>query len=140
MQAALGVGQLERVDQVVDRKREMARLYSAGLAGLPLHLPVERPGVKNVYWMYGLVLGYEVGFDAAELAARLGERGVQTRPFFVGMHEQPALLRRGLFKGEAYPVTERISRRGLYLPSGQAITDEQIAVVIAAVKDVFGRS
>jgi perosamine synthetase len=140
MQAALGVGQLERVDQVVDRKREMARLYSAGLAGLPLQLPVERPGVKNVYWMDGLVLGDEVGFDAGELAARLGERGVQTRPFFVGMHEQPALLRRGLFKDEVYPVTERISRRGLYLPSGQAITDEQIAVVIAAVKDVFGRS
>lgn len=138
LQAAVGLGQLERVDVVVQRKREMARRYSAGLEGLPADLPVERPGARNVYWMYGLVLHDSVPFDAAGLARRLAERDIETRPFFRGMHEQPALRARGLFAGESYPVTERISRRGLYLPSGQAITDEQIDAVCSAVRDVLG--
>ena len=50
-------------------------------------------------------------------------RGVETRPFFLGMHEQPALHRLGLFAGESYPVAERIARQGLYLPSGLTLTD-----------------
>ena len=137
LQAALGVGQLGRIEQVIGRKREMARAYADGLRGLPLALPVERPRVTNVYWMYGVVLDESVDFGADAFAMQLAERGVQTRPFFVGMHEQPALRRRGLFEAERYPVTERISSRGLYLPSGQALTDEQIHRVIQAVRDVL---
>lgn len=139
LQAALGVGQLERIGAVVARRREMAAAYTAGLADLPLRLPVERPGAKNVYWMYGVVLDDAVGFDAARFAALLAAEGVETRPFFVGMHEQPVFLRQGMFAGESYPVTERISRQGLYLPSGSAITDAQIADVIAAVRRILGR-
>jgi perosamine synthetase len=137
VQAAIGVGQLERIDATVARKREVAAAYTRGLAGLPLQLPAEKSGAKNVYWMYGIVLDDEVDFDAGTFAARLCERGVETRPFFAGMHEQPVLRKRGLFAGESYPVTDRISRRGLYLPSGQAITDEQVAEVISAVRDVL---
>jgi perosamine synthetase len=87
--------------------------------------------------MYGVVLDDEVDFDAAEFASRLARLGVQTRPFFVGMHEQPVFQAKGLFVGECYPVTERISARGLYLPSGQAITDGQIQEVISAVRQVL---
>ncbi len=137
LQAAIGVGQLENIDAVVSRKREMAAVYERGLMGLPLHLPVEEALAKNVYWMYGVVLDDRVDLDADGFAALLAERGVQTRPFFVGMHEQPVLRRKGLFAGETYPVTERISARGLYLPSGQAITDTQIEEVIAAVRDIL---
>jgi perosamine synthetase len=72
--------------------------------------------------------------DAIEFARRLRDEGVETRPFFLGMHEQPALLDRGLFAGERYPVTERIARQGLYLPSGLALTDDQIDQVCAAVR------
>jgi perosamine synthetase len=137
LQAAVGVGQLERIEEVLARKGQVAARYSAGLAGLPLALPIERPRAANVYWMYGVVLDDGVEFDAATFAARLAERGVQTRPFFVGMHEQPVFRTRGLFSGERYPVTERISARGLYMPSGQAITDGQVDEVISAVRDVF---
>jgi perosamine synthetase len=137
IQAALGVGQLESIDQVITRKRQMARRYSEGLADSPLQLPAELKDAKNVYWMYGVVLNDDVDLDASRFAALLEERGVQTRPFFTGMHEQPVLRDRGLFAGEAYPVTERISRRGLYLPSGQAITDSQVDAVIDAVRRVL---
>ena len=102
----------------------MAEQYAERLRDLPaLQLPVERPWARSVYWMYGVVLAEESGMDAEELSGRLRERGVETRPFFLGMHEQPALHRLGLFAGESYPVAERIARQGLYLPSGLTLTD-----------------
>jgi perosamine synthetase len=82
--------------------------------------------------MYGIVLEDDVAFDATDFARRLKAHGVDTRPFFVGMHEQPVL--RGLFADESYPVTERLSRRGLYLPSGLTLDEAQIETVCAAVR------
>lgn len=135
VQAALGVAQLERIDEIIARKREVAAAYAAGLVGLAgLQLPVERPWARNVYWMYGVVVDESTGCDAAGLAARLHELGVETRPFFLGMHEQPALRELGLFRGEQHPVAERLARQGLYLPSGLALTDEQVQTVTAAVR------
>lgn len=138
VQAAIGVAQVGRVDQHIAHKRAMAERYAANLRGLnQISLPIERPWAKNVYWMYGIVLGDEVAFDARECAKRLRERGIDTRPFFLGMHEQPVLLDRGLFRGERYPVTERLARRGFYLPSGLTLTDEQIDRASAALRDVL---
>jgi perosamine synthetase len=135
VQAAIGLAQIERIDDHLARKRRIAARYSERLRNVPaLRLPVELPGVKNVYWMYGVVLSESVPFDAKELAARLKQHGVDTRPFFLGMHEQPVLRARGLFGGESYPVTERLSRRGLYLPSGLGLTEAEIDTVCAAVE------
>ena len=64
----------------------------------------------------------------------LRNKGVDTRPFFLGMHEQPVLRERGLFAGENYPVTERLARRGLYLPSGLGLGEKEIDTVCAAVQ------
>jgi perosamine synthetase len=136
VQAGIGLAQVARIDDHVAQKRRMAALYNQRLGKLTgLRLPVERPGFKNVYWMYGIVLDDAVPFDAAEFASRLKVRGIDTRPFFVGMHEQPVLRERGLFAGEKYPVTERLARRGLYLPSGLTLTDAQIELVCAAVRE-----
>lgn len=138
VQAAIGLAQAERVDETVARKREVARAYTEGLRDLDvLQLPVERPGVTNVYWMYGVVLRDDVGLDAVAFAAELAARGIGTRPFFVGMHEQPVFLRMGLFAGERYPVTERLSRRGLYLPSGTALTVDEVQRVCDVVHEVL---
>jgi perosamine synthetase len=114
-------------------------MYTAGLSEVDgLQLPAEAPWAKSVYWMYGLVLDEATGLDAVAFANRLRERGVDTRPFFLGMHEQPALHELGLFGGESYPVAERLARQGLYLPSGLALTDEQVARVCAAVRETVG--
>ena len=115
---------------------------AAGRAGtgIPgITLPVEEPWATNVYWMYGLVLDEATGLDAVEFARRLKARGVETRPFFLGMHEQPAFQARGLFRGERYPVAERIARQGLYLPSGLTLTEEQIVEVAGAVARTLAR-
>jgi perosamine synthetase len=138
LQAALGVAQLERIDEIVARKREVAALYTAGLGDIAgLQLPAEARWARSVYWMYGVVLDESTGLDAEAFAKRLRERGVDTRPFFLGMHEQPALHELGLFRGESYPVAERLARQGLYLPSGLALTDEQVQRVCAAVGEAL---
>ena len=138
LQAALGLAQLERFDQIVERKRWMGRSYTERLAGLAgVQLPVEEPWARQVYWMFGIVLDEATGLDAVELAKRLKARGVETRPFFLGMHEQPVFHERGLFLHERYPVAERIARQGLYLPSGLTLTETQIDAVCAALVDAL---
>ena len=137
LQAAVGVAQVERIEQHIEQKRWMAREYKSRLSGLPIALPVERNWAKNVYWMYGLVLDDSVPFEAVEFARRLREKGVDTRPLFLGMHEQPVLQDMGLFKQESYPITERLARRGLYLPSGLTLTEAQIDEVSATVRSIL---
>ncbi len=133
MQAAIGCAQLEKIDFFIQRKLEMAAKYNEGLRDLPLQIPHIEPWARTSVWMYAIVLDDSVPFDAAEFAHRLMDSGVQSRPFFLGMHEQPVYRKMGCFMDQAFPVTERIARRGLYLPSGQAITDDQIQTVIEAV-------
>lgn len=135
VQAAIGLAQMERMDEILARKRRMGRMYADRLKDIPvLQLPVEESWARNVYWMYGMLLDEAAGIDAGELARRLKADGIETRPFFLGMHEQPVFLERGLFRGERHPVTERIARRGLYLPSGLTITERQIDRVCGAVR------
>ncbi len=137
LQAAVGLGQLERIDEIVARKRWMGAEYTRRLKDIKgLQLPTEEPWAHNVYWMYGVVLSEEVGMDATQLALRLQERGVETRPFFWGMHEQPIFHKQGLFVNEHYPIAERLARRGLYLPSGLALTNDQLTRVCDEVHEV----
>jgi len=136
MQAAIGLAQLEHIDWAIARKRAIAQEYARGLDGISvLQLPVEESWAHSIYWMYGMVVGEDAGMDAQALAKRLAARGVETRPFFLGMHEQPVLLERGLFGSELYPVASRLARLGLYLPSGLGLSNAQIATVCGAVRD-----
>ncbi|HXZ67847.1 MAG TPA: DegT/DnrJ/EryC1/StrS family aminotransferase [Alphaproteobacteria bacterium] len=139
VQAALGLGQIERLDQAIAKKRAMGRRYRELLGGdNRIQLPQERSaGADNVYWVFGLVLSDAIAFDAQEMMRRLADRKIGTRPFFFPMHEQPVLRRMGLFKGLSLPVSERIARRGFYIPSGLALTDAQMGEVAHAVKEAL---
>jgi perosamine synthetase len=140
MQAALGLAQLARLDELVERKRWMGREYTARLSGVEgLQLPVEKPWARSVYWMYGVVVSEETGMDAEQLATLLADRGVETRPFFLGMHEQPVFRAMDLFRNDSFPVAERIARQGLYLPSGLALTEQQLEAVCGAIHSVLAR-
>ncbi|HEX9483149.1 MAG TPA: DegT/DnrJ/EryC1/StrS family aminotransferase, partial [Gemmatimonadaceae bacterium] len=119
LQAALALPQIDRIGELLERKRWIGSAYAERLASVScLELPAPQPWARSSCWMYGVVLREDARVDVKELAARLAVRGVQTRPLFVGMHEQPALLERGYFAGERYPVAERLTRRGIHLPSG----------------------
>jgi len=138
LQAALGLAQVERIDDIVARKRAMGRAYTERLSRLGgLELQVEQEWSRGVYWMYGLLVRETTGLDAAELSRRLAARGIETRPFFLGMHEQPVLRKRGLFRDQSYPVAERLARQGLYLPSGLGLNEEQIECICQAVAEAL---
>jgi len=138
IQAAIGLAQLERIDELVEKKRWIGRLYNEKLKDVSgLILPVEEPWAKNVYWMYGVLLDDKTGMDANEFAIRLCENGVNTRPFFLGMHEQPVFHQMGLFKDESYPVAEKIARKGLYLPSGLTLKEKEIKKITKAIKEIL---
>jgi perosamine synthetase len=141
VQAALGLAQLEKADEKVARKRENARLYTERLRGVQdLALPVERPGARSVYWMYGVVPGERYRQPRARLMGRLKEAGIDTRAFFHPMHLQPvyqgADARFPDCRG-AYPHSTRAGERGLYLPSGHGVTPAQIDEVCAKLKSVL---
>ena len=128
IQAALGVAQLERMDEFVAKKRRMGALYNKLLSHVTsIQLGVPRTDyAESIYWVYGVVLKDEVPFDAREAIERLANAGVGARPFFWCMHEQPVFEKMGMFKNEKYPVGERIARRGFYIPSGLGLSEKQI--------------
>lgn len=141
LQAALGVAQLERLDEFLEKKRWIGRRYNDLLADLPgVQLPLAKTYAENIYWVYGLVLDDFVEFGAEEVMRRLANVGVGCRPFFYPMHQQPVLRGLGSFEGVSYPVAERISQRGFYVPSGLALTEDQILRVADALKHVFASS
>ncbi len=139
LQAAMGVAQLERLDEFVERKRCMGQRYTELLSEIPgLQLPVPKTDyATNIYWVYGIVLKEEVPFDAKEAMRRLAHFKIGTRPFFWPMHEQPILQKMGFFDGVSCPVAERIARRGFYIPSGLALTNEQMEQVAHILREIM---
>jgi perosamine synthetase len=130
VQAAIGVAQLERIGQIVAKKRQIGDWYQQRLRGHPrLRLPPERTDyAENIYWVFGVVLDDAVPFDATEAMMRLRSKGVDSRHFFWPIHEQPVFRRKGWFTNERCPNAERIARRGLYLPSGVGLTEEEAEI------------
>jgi len=141
LQAALGWAQLQHLDASVRRKREIGRLYSELLEGCPgLVLPKDRNATdeENIYWVYGVEVAESVSADAEEVCQRLAKVKVGTRPFFWPMHEQPVFEKMRLFEKASFPVAERIARRGFYIPSGLALTDDDCKEVARRVRLVMG--
>jgi len=139
LQAAVGVAQLERIGETLAKKRQIGAWYRERLADIPgLGLPLDRVDyATNIYWVFGVVLGDDSPVDAGGAIARLTGKGVDCRHFFWPMHEQPALRRMGLFAGESHPNAERLARRGIYLPSGVALTQVQADRVACALREVM---
>jgi perosamine synthetase len=139
MQAALGLAQLERLDEFVARKRRMGAEYTKKLAHLGgIQLPLSKTDyAENVYWVFGMVLDRKLGFSAEEAMKRLAAVGIGNRPFFYPMHRQPVLRKMGYFSGESYPVAEQLYDFGFYVPSGMALSDEDIEKVSASVISIL---
>jgi len=128
LQAALGLAQLERLDEFVSKKRTMGAEYSKHLHNLPnVQQPLAQTKyANNIYWVYGLVLNENSQLNAVEAMKKLAQAGVGTRPFFYPMHQQPVLKRLGLFDKECYPIAERLYCQGFYIPSGLGLNKDQI--------------
>jgi len=138
LQAAVGVAQLERIGEFIERKRLMGKTYDELLGDIQeLQRPLAKTAfAQNIYWVYGVVIDDKV-MNGKELMQQLHQEGVGTRAFFYPMHQQPVLLRMGLFKDEQYPVAERLAKQGIYIPSGLALTQEQMKTVSDKLKKVL---
>ena len=139
LQAAVGLAQLERLNEFIIRKREMGRYYTERLREIKgLSLPAEKTDyADNIYWVYGLLLDKEIQADNRTVQKLLAEEGIGARTFFWCIHEQPVYQKKGLFKGEVYPNGEYLGRKGFYIPSGIALTKEQMDKVISAIIKVM---
>lgn len=137
LQAALGVSQIDRLPEIIAQKRNMAATYRRLLAGVPgLSFQAEEPWARGVAWVAGVLLDEDHPLSASEVMARMKAAGIETRPFFLGMHEQPVFRREGLFVGDRFPVTERLASKGFYLPNGLALQPAQLEQVAETLAEI----
>ncbi len=137
LQAACGLGQMEHIDEFVRKKQWMDSEYRKRLGDITyLRLPITKPWATNVFWMYAIVLEEEFPMTKDQFKAKLLEKGIDTRDFFYSSASQP-IVRKMIGDQGSFPVSEKIAERGLYLPSGLAITEEQIEYVCDAIHSIL---
>lgn len=132
LQAAIGLAQLERLQEFVTLKRKMGKMYTELFSDLKdkIELPLSQTSyADNIYWVYGIILKDHIPFNAQEAMKKLADEGIGTRPFFYPMHQQPVFKDMGWYQNESYPNAERMTERGFYVPSGLALTPENMQEV-----------
>ncbi len=131
IQAAVGVAQLEKIEEHLQKKQEMGKLYQEIFRNNEkFQKPLEKTSyAQNVYWVFGLVMDKSDKRSAHEVIEQLAKEGIGCRPFFYPMNLQPALKKLGLFEGESYPVAEWLYEKGFYVPSGLSLTEEQMLYI-----------
>ncbi len=142
LQAALGVAQLERLDEFIVKKRQIGEWYNSLLKGINgLQLPQEKDDYsKNIYWIYGLLIKKDLNINAIDVMKQLGEFGIGSRPFFYSMHNQPVFNKMGLFKNVNLPNSDYLSEKGFYIPSGLALTYDQAVFVSEKLKIIMSNA
>lgn len=139
IQAAVGLAQLEKLPDSINRKREIGYRYFNNLKHLAgVQLPLTKTKYsENIFWIFGLVIKNNNFENAKSVMDVLKTKKIGTRPFFWPMHEQPVFHKMGLFQNESHPKSELLARNGFYIPSGLAITNEQIDIVSDALIEIF---
>ena len=94
---------------------------------------------SNIYWIYGLVLSDQINFSSEDAMSYLKEKNIGTRPFFYPIHQQPIFKKMGLFVGQKFPVAEKISRKGFYVPSGLNLSQQQIEKVCVCIYEMMNK-
>ncbi len=129
--AAIGLAQLEQVEQFLSRKREIADMYNKELASLPVTPHCEIGEVRHSYWMYSILLDDPQKRDP--LRNFLDDRGIETRPVFYPVHTMPIYSQ----KFQRHPVAESLGWRGINLPSWPGLEHHQMMNIISAMRDYF---
>lgn len=139
LQAAVGMAQLERLNEFVDRKHKMGEFYTEELSDIRgIQLPIRKTDyAENIYWVFGIVLNEDINISNREIVKMLAAEGIGARTFFWCMHEQPVYKEAGIFDGERYINAEYLARKGFYIPSGLALDSKQMEKVVSGVKKVL---
>jgi len=139
VQAAIGLAQLEQIDEFIKIKRNIGLKYNQYFENNRyLQIPVNcSNAASNIYWVYPLVLKKEFGMDAAGVMSLLNQSGIATRPFFYPLHLQPVLQKMNVVeKGLSFPNSEFIAERGFYIPSGTTLTEEELLFIADKVNKI----
>lgn len=125
LQAAVGLAQLEQVDQFIQRKQAIARLYAQFFEGLPgLTLMPTPPDTTATYWLYTVLLRPDATLAARQaLIQRLRTKGIEARPLWRPMHELPVHRDCQRMSGEQ---ASELHRRSVSLPSGAGLTLDDV--------------
>jgi perosamine synthetase len=137
MQAALGLAQLERIDELVEMKRRIFGWYREELASVEgVRLNAEPPGTKNSYWMVTMVVDPALGVTTAQLMERLDKKDVDTRPFFHPLSALPAYAAhpQATAARARNKVGYAVSDHGVNLPSALNLARDQVSRVCDAVR------
>lgn len=127
IQAAIGLAQLERADEFIDHKRNLAARYTAALKGLPVEVHKEAPGTVHSYWMFSILVERAAQRDA--LREHLAKDGIETRPVFYPMHTMPMYAR----NYRKHAVAEDLAWRGINLPSWPGLNDDQVVRIVESI-------
>ena len=136
--AAIGCGQLEKIEEVIMMKIAVAKKYSEGLRDLKsLQLPIQKEYAKSVYWMYQIVLRGIWKGRRNEVMTELRQKGIETRESFVPFNQQEIFLKDGYVSNDDCPVANNIGANGFYLPSGPVFYAGEQERVIEAIRQIF---
>lgn len=140
--AALGLAQLERIDELIARKRDIFRWYRERLGNLNgIALNVEPAATTNSYWMVTAIVDPAFGLGKFDIMAAMKERNIDTRPFFSPLSSLPAFADKPettQFVSRKDNIGHSIAERGVNLPSGYNMSEQRVDVVCRALKDVLG--
>lgn len=129
VQAAIGLAQCGRLESLLEKKRAIASKYSKFLKNSSgIILPREMRWAKSSFWLYSVAINSE-NKTTEKIARSLAESGIETRPFFNPISAMPPYR-----SDERFPVAERLSARGLSLPTGPNITYKEIKFVADKLK------
>jgi perosamine synthetase len=128
--AAIGLAQIQRANEIIEKKREIARLYQEGLKDLPVVMHAESPEVFHTYWMVSILV--EKASERDGLRAHLAKAGIETRPTFYPAHIMPIYAR-----SERHPVAEDLSARGMNLPSWPELDKEKIEYITNSIREFY---
>lgn len=136
LQAAIGLAQMENFDELVNRRIQNANLYMSLLQGIDgIVFPPNHPSVKNVFWMFGMLVTEQAKITRDELRCRLAENGIETRTFFIPIHLQPIYYNPNL--EDSFPNAEYLCKYGLYLPSSGNLRKEDIMYITDLIHGFF---
>ncbi len=134
IQAALGVAQMERIEEFIERKRRIARTYNRLLEDIPgIVLPPEAEWAFSVYWMYSILVTGDYPLHRDELMKKLRSKNIDSRPFFYPIHVQPPYQ-----CAQSLPVAECLSQQGINLPSAVTLTEQDIDRIAAVIRSGAG--
>lgn len=132
MQAAIGCAQMERIEELVAKKRQVASWYNELLADIKdITLPVEKSYAKNTYWMYSILINSESETERDAFMEYLSKNGIETRPFFYLMTD---MLPYKKYKSDDLTIAERIAAQGVNLPSSTLLEYEHIEQIVKQIR------